>query len=226
MDEKDFTRILGNAQKLCSMDMNQSMNKMKKNAPKSKAEVDPESFGGSVPTGQDASWDRMFLSEAAYTDNSPSAQRPTPGGNNLSADRPITQGTVAKSRVPDFIKQSMVNEVIDNSALSANPLDRLDLTKLEKTPPQMPVPRQVVTEQQQVAPVQVATAGVDYSIIRAIIKECIDEKFKELGVTKDMLTESTLKTIHLKGGNIKLVDNSGNVYSAQLEKKGNINDKR
>jgi len=224
MDERDFTRILGNAQKLCSMDMNKSMNKMKRNAPQSKAEVDPETFGAPASAGQDSAWDRMFLSEAAYTDNSPGAQRPTPGGSNLSADRPITQGTMAKSKVPDFIKQSMVNEVIDNTALSANPLDRMDLSKLEKTPPQMPVPRQVVTEQ-QVAPVQM-TSGVDYSIIRAIIKECIDEKFKELGLSKDMLTEGTLKTIHLKGGNIKLVDNSGNVYSAQLEKKGNINDRK
>ena len=220
MTQEEFmTNILGNAQKLCQMDAKGAI-KGKGKAPRSKADVDPESFG--MPVNEGTDYDAMYLSDAAYA-----SSRPTPGGANLSADRPITNGTMAKSKVPDFIKQSMVNEVIDSSALSANPLDRMDLSKFEKTPQNMPKPRQVVTEQQTVAPAQVAMpAGVDYSIIRAILKECIDEKFKELGLTKGMLSENTLKTIHLKGGNIKLVDNSGNVYAAQLEKKGNINDKR
>ena len=69
--------------------------------------------------------------------------------------------------------------------------------------------------------------GKGINIIATLVAVCEeDEKFKELGLTKGMLSENTLKTIHLKGGNIKLVDNSGNVYAAQLEKKGNINDKR
>lgn len=219
MTQEEFmTNVLGNAQKLCQMDAKGAIKGAGK-APRSKAEVDPESFG--MPVNESVDYDAMYLSDAAY-----STSRPTPGGANLSADRPITNGTMSKSKVPDFIKQSMVNEVIDSTALSANPLDRMDLSKFEKATPQnMPKPRQVVNEQQAVAPV-VAPSGVDYSIIRAILKECIDEKFKELGLTKSMLTENTLKTIHLKGGNIKLVDNSGNVYAAQLEKKGNINDKK
>ena len=68
--------------------------------------------------------------------------------------------------------------------------------------------------------------GVDYAIIRAIVKECIEEKFKEYGLTKGtgQLNEGTLKSIHLKGGTINLVDNSGNIYSAKLKKEGNLNE--
>ena len=222
MREEDFMKNIQAAQKLCSAAGNALINSKKIDAPTSKAALDPETFG--MPVNEGTDYDRMFLSDAAYTDNSPRAQRPK-GASAMSADRPITQGTASKSKVPDFIKQSMMNEVIDNTALSANPLDRIDLSQIEKTPAQMPKPRQVVTEQQVAQPIAVPS-GVDYTIIKAIINECLDAKLKEYGISKEMLTENTLKTIHLKGGNIKLVDNSGNVYSAQLEKRGNINDRK
>lgn len=208
MTQEDFmSNILGNAQKLCNPEMNKAMDKIAKNARLDEnGDMDPSSFDGDA-----SSWDKMFLSEAAYDEAKPTAQPKAPV---------ITQRGMNKSRVPDFIKQSMISEAIDTTALSDNPLDRMDLSKFQV---KQATPRQQVNEQVSV-PQQ--TSGIDYTIIKAIINECIDNKLKEYGLTKQSLNENTLKTIHLKGGNIKLVDNSGNVYSAQLERKGNINDKK
>ena len=215
MTQEDFmNNILGNAQRLCSQQGDAIINSKKVNAPTSKAMVDPESFGGPVNSSQDANWDRMFLSEAAYSDNEP-AKAP--------AQRPITKTTAAKSKVPDFIKESMMSTHIDTTALSSNPLDRMDLSRFQNQA--APVKQQV--NETVIPSVQNTTSGVDYSIIRAIVKECIDEKFKQLGLTNNgTLNENTLKTIHLKGGTINLVDNSGNIYSAKLKKEGNVNESK
>lgn len=59
--------------------------------------------------------------------------------------------------------------------------------------------------------------SVDYSIIKAIINECLNERLQDSG---------TLTSIGLKAGKITLVDNKGNVYQAKLEKIGNKNDKK
>lgn len=217
MTQEDFmTNVLANAQRLCSPSGDKMIRERRPDAPKSKADVDPESFGG-MGSAQDDAWDRMFLSEAAYDDNSPSAQK------KEVKQMPITQASATRSRVPDFIKESMLSKVIDTSGLSANPLDRMDLSKLsvkQNTPAQT-----VITEQQ--VPQQVATvpSGIDYPLIRTIINECIENKFKEYGLTKGQLNENTLKSIHLKGGTINIVDNSGNVYSAKLKLEGNVNKK-
>ena len=112
--------------------------------------------------------------------------------------------------MPEKIKQSMLNEVIDVSALdNQSVLDGMDIPNQNRRPQQR---RQPVTEQQY-APMP----GVDYSIIKAIVNECLNEYF-----SKNPLNESaTLTTIGLKKGTNKLVDNQGNVYSANLQKLGN-----
>ena len=217
MTPEDFMNNIAAAQKLCSPDGERLIESKKGNTVQSKLDADPESFGDA------AEWDKMFLSEAAYEDN---GQRQQPVGTARGkAEAPvITQKSANRSRVPDFIKKSIMNESIDTTALSDNPLDRMDLSRFHK---QESTPRQQVVEQVAI-PQQtvVASTAVDYPLIRAIINECIDNKFKELGLTKEMLSENTLKSIHLKAGGIKLVDNSGNIFSAQLERRGNINDKK
>ena len=215
MTEQDFMQNILAAQKLCSPDGDRLVESKKGNVSQSNTDVDPASFDGDA-----AGWDKMFLSDAAYEDNGP---QPVSVAKGKAKTPVMTQQSVSRSKVPDFIKKSMMNESIDTTALSSNPLDRMDLSKFER---KETTPRQQVVEQVS-APQQTTVAnGIDYPLIRAIINECIDNKFKELGLTKDTLNENTLKTIHLKGGNIKLVDNSGNIYSAQLEKKGNINEGR
>lgn len=66
-----------------------------------------------------------------------------------------------------------------------------------------------------------STGGIDYSIIKAIVNECLNEHLSGRGAEV-----SSLKTIGLKAGTITLVDNSGNVYKAKLEKIGNKNQKK
>lgn len=65
------------------------------------------------------------------------------------------------------------------------------------------------------------SGGIDYSIIKAIVNECLNEHLSEHGGEM-----SSLKTIGLKAGTITLVDNSGNIYKAKLEKIGNKNQKK
>ena len=65
----------------------------------------------------------------------------------------------------------------------------------------------------------------DYSQLKNIINECIEEKFNELA-KRGLLNEGrTLAGIGLNKGKIKLVDNKGNVFSAKLEYQGNTKDK-
>ena len=68
--------------------------------------------------------------------------------------------------------------------------------------------------------------GIDYSLIKTIVNECIETKLNEV-LSKGLLTEgATLSGIGLKNGKIKIVDNKGNVYSAKLEYQGNTKDKK
>lgn len=65
------------------------------------------------------------------------------------------------------------------------------------------------------------SVGIDYSIIKAVVNECLNEYFSKRGDDA-----SSLKTIGLKGGTITLVDNSGYIYKAKLEKIGNKNQRK
>ena len=147
-------------------------------------------------------YDSMFLSESMET----------PEKNNKGS---YSQEMVERSRMPEFIKNSMVNERIDTSALQVNSsvsvLDGMNIVP-QKQNKRKPVSEQSIPHYSQ--------QSVDYSIIKAIVNECLNEYF-----SKQPLNESaSLKTIGLKNGQISLVDNKGNVYKAKLEKVGNKND--
>lgn len=129
-------------------------------------------------------------------------------------DFSYSQSSAGNSRMPDAIKQSMMNERIDVSKMGNTSV--LDSMNIPDAPRQS---RQQLRE--QVIPQQ-SVGGVDYSIIKAIVKECLDDYF-----SKNPINESaSLKTIGLEKGNIKLVDNSGNVFEAKLQKVGNLNNKK
>jgi hypothetical protein len=126
----------------------------------------------------------------------------------------IMQNQVSNSRLPKAILESMVNNPIDTSVLNKNSMDTL----MEKVVSNVPTPqvRQQINEDRGIPQ---ANGVIDYNIIRNIIEECIDKKLQSLN-------ENTLKGIKLKGGKIALTDNSGNVYHASLEYKGNLNSKK
>lgn len=144
-------------------------------------------------------YDKMYLSED---------EEFTLPVNNIT----YNQHTASKSKMPEFIKNSMLNEQIDTSSLSVGTsvLDGMN------THPQKQSNKKTIAEQR----VSSSQSSVDYSIIKAIVNECLNEYF-----SKQPLNESTsLKTIGLKNGHISIVDNKGNVYKAKLEKIGNKND--
>ena len=62
-------------------------------------------------------------------------------------------------------------------------------------------------------------SGIDYNLLRQIVEESIDRKLKNLN-------ENVIKGIRLKEGKIMLTDHSGNVFSASLEYKGNVNEQK
>ena len=110
---------------------------------------------------------------------------------------------------------------IDVSGLgNSSVLDTLGIKGKPTTAPTQKK-KQVVNEQTMPVMGPQNYGSVDYSIIKAIVSECIREYFSQ-----QPLNESTLKTIALKGGTISLVDNSGNIYRAKLEKVGNTKDKK
>lgn len=119
------------------------------------------------------------------------------------------------SKIPSAIKEAIVNSAANESASI--------IPQIQSAPAQSrPTVNEQVRYQAPVpAPSYANAGGVDYSIIKAIVNECL----RDYG--KTAINESAqISTIALKEGKIKLVDNKGNVYSAKLEYKGNVNDKK
>ena len=162
-------------------------------------------------------WDNFSLSDPM----DPKPQR------NLN--QPISQNAVNNSRMPDAIKQSMLENQIDTSGLGAG-ADTSFLYNLagqqKQQRQQQYFDREKLNEiqgQQQYQPQYVPQpVAIDYNYLKHIVSECIAEYF-----SKQPLNESTtLKQIGLSEGKIRLVDNKGNVYGAELEYKGNVNEKK
>lgn len=127
-------------------------------------------------------------------------------GLNIPSDM---QNAAINSRMPDAIKQSMLNEQIDKSALQtgSSVLDSIGLrgnSRVSNT-------RQISENSQRRM-----AESVNYEMIRQIINECLDER----------LGDNALKTIQVGDGKIRLVDNQGRIFIANLEYKGNISDKK
>lgn len=190
VSKQQLEQILGKARDLCNPEGDRLIESYK-----SQNSNDPD------PSDYDdySEFDKMYLNE----EESYPQQKRKPQAKDIR----YNQATAANSRMPENIKQSMLNEVID-----ANPLGDLNI------PQRKPQKRQQIREEQQYQqPMQ--GGGIDYSIIKAIVNECLNEYF-----SRQPLNESnTLTTIGLKSGTIKLVDNKGNVYSADLKKLGNTN---
>ena len=179
----------GKARKLCSPEGDSMVNEMAGRVNTQSYDPDPSSYDMDSDE-----FDSMYLGSTA---------------GNSGRDMYYDERTAANSKLPDVIKQSMLNERIDTSGLDPNRsvLDGLNLNQQPKRKPRPQVNEQLYAPKQQ-------GGGIDYSIIKAIVNECIRENLSGL------LTEGNnqLKTVVLKGGNISLVDNSGNVYAAKLEK--------
>lgn len=94
-----------------------------------------------------------------------------------------------------------------------------------------PQPQQPVYQSQQAyqPQIQPSSGGIDYSMIRIIIEECISRQLSEL--KKTMLSESVNTgtkgdVILTIGDNIKFIAKNGNVYEGVVKKVGNINSQK
>lgn len=141
------------------------------------------------------------------------------------ANLQVSESRVANSRIPDAIKQSMLENPINQSAAFAGaPSADLSFLNKQAINEQPNVVRQTTTapvyQPQQYVP-QTAPV-IDYNYLKHIIGECIAEYFSKQPLNE----QTTLKSIGVAEGKIKLVDSKGNVFSANLELKGNLNDKK
>jgi hypothetical protein len=153
-------------------------------------------------------------SSVSYVDTDTELDYESPYGVDESyeedgLDMPSDIGSAARnSRMPDAIKKSMMQEQIDVSALQTegSVLDSLGMQGGRRTQ------RAQVNEARR----QTSGAGINYNLIKQIINDCLDER----------LGDNSLKTIQVGDGKIRLVDNQGRIFIANLEYKGNIADKK
>lgn len=140
--------------------------------------------------------------------------------NNTHRELNYDGNNISNSRMPEHIKQSMMSEVIDMGTTLDGSLSVLDTMNIPSlTQPKVMEQKQNINTYTQPQ----LQSNIDYTIIKAIINECLKEYFD----SRQALNESTtLQTIGLQNGNISLVDNKGNIFRAKLEKIGNKNDKK
>ncbi len=200
VSKQQLAQIIGKARDLCNPEGDRLVESY--NSPNNGNLNDPD------PSQYDdySQYDRMYLNEEESYQPQPQ-KRP-----RQTKDIRYNQQTAANSRMDENIKQSMLNHVIDTSPLAnQSVLDGMNIPDGNR--PQQR--RQSMNEQQY--PKQ--TGNVDYSIIKAIVNECLNEYF-----SRQPLNESaSISTIGIKPGIIKVVDSKGNVFSGKLEKIGNTN---
>lgn len=135
-------------------------------------------------------FDSMYLSENA---------------KKSANDYIYTENSAKNSKLPEAIKSSMINERIDvsNLGVGASVLDEMNIPK----------PKKNINENRQPVSQQQSGLVIDYSIIKAIVNECLNEYSKS-----NVINEGVINGIKLKNGTITIVDSKGNVYKAKLEK--------
>lgn len=128
----------------------------------------------------------------------------------------VSPEAMQKSKLPSAIK-NLVAESISNETV-ATPINEDQFAKIRrimKESDELTSTNGIVKKKPVAQPI-----GIDYAMIKEIVAECLREQQQE------MLNENALKAINIKAGVISLIDNSGNIFRAKLEKVGNKNDKK
>ena len=193
LSPNELQNIIGRAKKLCNPTGDKLVN----------ANIDQSDFKKQLDESYDVpsvdDYDDAEQWDSLYSDNASEAY------NN--------------SRMPEHIKKSMLEHKIDTNALQDESGDLDFLTEGRERTTLASKRKNAVNE--NIVSRQPAAGAIDYSLIKAIVSECIRET-----LANQSLNEGTLSQIHLKKGVLSLVDSSGNVYRAKLEKIGNANDKK
>ena len=208
LSKEGLAAIIGKASKLCTPEGDKLVH----------ANIDQSGFNRQLdesynpsPSDYDSEaeqWDSL------YSDNA-SEDYSRGGGMDMAYSRE----SVARSGLPENIKKSMMEQQIDRSSLgNTSVLDGMNVKPQRVTAAMQK--KAVIAEGGQRQQSYQPQGGVDYSVIKAIVSECIREYFS----SNNVLNEGAISQIQLKGGTISLVDNKGNIYRANLEKIGNKNE--
>ena len=203
LSEQQLAGILGNAKKLCNPEADRVMNEYKGvSANQKKGSDEHENYRTWETTGFDD--DYAGGGSTKLSQSAPQQQIMESSGPN-------------RSRLPEAIKKSMMEHQYQFH-------DMTEEGKLNAAA--QSIARQQVTETYAPVPPQsqsIIGGGIDSNYLKFLIKESLKEYFAEKGTLNE---GTTLRQIGLSEGKIKLVDNKGNIYSAQLELTGNVRDKK
>ena len=196
---EQLAKILNKSKDLCSAQGDRLVEqKASGKAPNNNFfDVDPNSYSDE--------WDNFSLSETT----TPASTYKAPTYNDSAFEN---------SHMPNTILESIKQNPID---VNGSPSLDAAFSMVQQKP------KQSITETTRqnttVSTQQYNTnAQIDYSIIKAIVKECISEYFSN----KPLNENTTLRQIGLSEGKIKLVDNKGDIFSAKLEYDGNLKDRK
>ena len=164
--------IGGKARELCSPEGESMINEAARiNRGNNYYDEDPSNYDG----------------DAAYFDSLYTSEAEPPRRRTNSGDIQFSEAGLEKSRMDERIKKSLMENPIDRSGLDPNSRSVLDSMNI---PPKQRPKREQVNEQMSYR----NNGGIDYSIIKAIVNECLNEYF-----SKNPLNENaTLSTIGLK----------------------------
>ena len=112
---------------------------------------------------------------------------------------------------------------------SISVLGGLDISQFQKQQPQKNVVQEQMVQQQQ-AMTQVG--GVDYSLLKTIINEAVQENVKKYmsALSKKLISEGVggkgneIQAIKI-GKKLSIITENGDIYSSSLQKMGNVRDK-
>jgi hypothetical protein len=145
----------------------------------------------------------------------------------------VSNSAISSSKLPKEILESMKSNPIEipNFMSNTSVLDRFgDLSGLKQNNTQVPT---MINE--NIQPIQRTTqqipltnaGGVDYSLIRMIVKETIEEILAEKKTTLNESAEkrADINAMRVLGNKIQYVDTDGNLYEGELKFKKNVRKK-
>ena len=153
--------------------------------------------------------------------------------NMVAPTQSMNMTGAGASNVPSIIRESFMNNHIDDSALyTAFGNDGLDvsfLTEGVQQPSKASQVRQIIGESMQQPQMQVVqNQGIDYPMIRTIVEETVRKYTASL--KKSLMTESKQGLNEIDtlvfGNGFKFLDKQGNLYECTFKKISNINDKK
>ena len=112
---------------------------------------------------------------------------------------------------------------------SISVLGGLDISQFQKQQPQKNVVQEHMVQQQ---PAMTQIGGVDYSLLKTIINEAVQENVKKYmsALSKKLISEgiggkgNEIQAIKI-GKKLSIITENGDIYSSSLQKMGNVRDK-